>query len=313
MTRRTADALVEMAVSHIRSIAQPDPETGQLIPPDRKTYEATRPAGAPAYSTLRYRGWAWARVMRAAGIEPNHHGGHRKPPPPPEPEPEGEPEPEPVAIVTGNVTSDKLISIRFSAAQADAITQAADAAGVSRNRWIGRAIDAKAQRHRHPTPATVDGRDKQISVRLPADVYSRAIDRAERAGLSMANFAYIAICEALAPAPSEPERDPLTDPAYAHLPQPRRDPITGQLIEPKGADGLPIWRVRVAMGERTCLNCGETFTTHQDSIEREQGACPICTASETGEDGTRRQRKQPSVPTIDYLRPGEYESIGRRG
>jgi len=310
MTRRTADALVEMAVSHIRAIAQPDPETGQLIPPDRKTYEATRPAGAPAYSTLRYRGWAWARVMRAAGIEPNHHGGHRKPKPPPEPEPE----PEPVAIVTGNVTSDKLINIRISAAQATAISQAADAADISRNRWIGRAIDAKAQRRHRSTPAAEGGRDTQLSVRLPADVFSRAIDRAERAGLSMASFAYIAICEALGTAPSEPERDPLTDPAYAHLPQPQRDPITGQLIPPKDADGPPIWRVRVLMGERTCLNCGETFTPRRDSIWREQGACPICGESKKDEQtGTRHARpKQPSVPTLTYLREGEYQIAARR-
>ena len=60
--------------------------------------------------------------------------------------------------------------------------------------------------------------------------------------------------------------------------------------------GFTVWRIRVAPGERTCLACGETFT--------EGDRCPICC---TDEQGNARKVQPPSVPTISYLREGEWE------
>lgn len=61
-------------------------------------------------------------------------------------------------------------------------------------------------------------------------------------------------------------------------------------------NGHTVWRVRVSPGERTCCECGETFP--------DDAMCPRCGLND---DGSRRVPPQPSVPTLSYLREGEYE------
>jgi hypothetical protein len=74
----------------------------------------------------------------------------------------------------------------------------------------------------------------------------------------------------------------------------------------KGLDYDPNWRpptgdtlgiVRVQPGERTCLECGDTFAAG--------GYCIRCC---TSEDGVRRTKSEmpASVATAGYLRPEEY-------
>ena len=68
-------------------------------------------------------------------------------------------------------------------------------------------------------------------------------------------------------------------------------------IAPTG-DNWPL--VRVIPGERTCA-CGETFV----------GAfCERCGVHEDGaQHGRRRAEPPPSVPTLAYLRAGEYVEV----
>lgn len=61
-------------------------------------------------------------------------------------------------------------------------------------------------------------------------------------------------------------------------------------------DGYPVWRVRVSVGERTCLGCGETFAA--------DGYCVVCALTP---DGKRRKDAPASVLTQSYLRDGEWE------
>jgi len=61
-------------------------------------------------------------------------------------------------------------------------------------------------------------------------------------------------------------------------------------------EGHIWWRVRVAPGERTCYQCGETFP--------EGDRCALCGY---GDDGQHRHNPPPSVPTISYLNEGEWE------
>lgn len=62
----------------------------------------------------------------------------------------------------------------------------------------------------------------------------------------------------------------------------------------RDCDGHTVWRVRVAPGELTCTGCGETLVN---------GACVICTFDGKGQ-ATRP--RPPAVPTVSYLREGEY-------
>lgn len=57
-----------------------------------------------------------------------------------------------------------------------------------------------------------------------------------------------------------------------------------------------VWRVRVLPDEMTCLGCGETFVAGR-----------YCVNCSVNEDGTRRRNPPPAVPTVSYLREGEYE------
>jgi hypothetical protein len=52
--------------------------------------------------------------------------------------------------------------------------------------------------------------------------------------------------------------------------------------------------LKVAQGEQTCTGCGEIAI---------DGFCPRCGLFD---DGTRRKEPPPLVPTISYLRDGEY-------
>ena len=64
-------------------------------------------------------------------------------------------------------------------------------------------------------------------------------------------------------------------------------------------DGLVRWKVRVAPGEVTCLDCGETFNP------RQWRGCPRCNQETAG----ALMRVTPTVPTTAYLLAGEYELI----
>ena len=57
-----------------------------------------------------------------------------------------------------------------------------------------------------------------------------------------------------------------------------------------------VQRIRVIPNERTCCRCGETFA--------EGSRCVLCG---TDDKGTILKVQPPSVPTISYLREGEWE------
>ena len=59
--------------------------------------------------------------------------------------------------------------------------------------------------------------------------------------------------------------------------------------------------VVVKPGEKTCLVCGETFVGRM---------CPRCGQIGPGEDGKNVRRKvSPSIQTVTYLKPGEYQIV----
>lgn len=62
-------------------------------------------------------------------------------------------------------------------------------------------------------------------------------------------------------------------------------------------EGNVVWRVRVAPGELTCTGCGETTSDY----------CPRCGGQD--EDGKTMTDAPKLVPTLSYLREGEWESI----
>lgn len=64
----------------------------------------------------------------------------------------------------------------------------------------------------------------------------------------------------------------------------------------RDADGFAVWRVRVSVGERTCLGCGERLAAG--------GYCVVCGLTP---DGKRRKDAPASVLTESYLRDGEWE------
>lgn len=85
----------------------------------------------------------------------------------------------------------------------------------------------------------------------------------------------------------------------------RRVSRTALLADPdlaapvRDLDGLAVWRVRVAsQDEMTCTQCGETTDT---------GRCYRCGADLDDFDGI----ETPMVPTLSYLKPGEYDLIRR--
>jgi len=100
----------------------------------------------------------------------------------------------------------------------------------------------------------------------------------------------MAACSA-APSPGAPPADASAAPPCSPIltsPPPVRD-----------LDGLAVWRVRVAsQDEMTCTQCGETTDT---------GRCYRCGADLDDFDGI----ETPMVPTLSYLKPGEYDLIRR--
>ena len=71
------------------------------------------------------------------------------------------------------------------------------------------------------------------------------------------------------------------------------------------ASGSGSTRIRVAPDEVTCRVCGETFPGSWSG-------CPRC-ANEGGNDhnemGWRTYKKVPTIPTLSYLRDGEWERV----
>jgi len=72
-----------------------------------------------------------------------------------------------------------------------------------------------------------------------------------------------------------------------------RYPAPSRTWQPPNGDTQLV--VCVAPNERTCLGCGETFVGE------------FCIRCGLRGDGTRREKLPPSVPTLAYLREGEYE------
>lgn len=62
--------------------------------------------------------------------------------------------------------------------------------------------------------------------------------------------------------------------------------------------GHTVRFVKVAPGEKTCLARGDTFPGDY-----------WCVRCGLNDDGTRRDPPPPSVPTVDYLDPTEYELV----
>lgn len=65
----------------------------------------------------------------------------------------------------------------------------------------------------------------------------------------------------------------------------------------RDCDGHVVWRVRVAPGERTCMECGETTP---------DAYCPRCSLDDEGQIRGGAQL----VPTLSYLQDGEWEAMG---
>lgn len=63
-------------------------------------------------------------------------------------------------------------------------------------------------------------------------------------------------------------------------------------------------RVRVTPDELTCRECGETFPAAWHG-------CPRCTGDEPDRSSGHgsRYRRTPTVPTLAYLREGEYDRL----
>lgn len=70
------------------------------------------------------------------------------------------------------------------------------------------------------------------------------------------------------------------------------------VLEPvRDCNGHVVWRIKVAPGEMTCLDCGET-TIHD--------YCIRCAAeNELSRQAARKTARL--VPTESYLKPDEYE------
>lgn len=67
--------------------------------------------------------------------------------------------------------------------------------------------------------------------------------------------------------------------------------------------GQPVWRVRVAPGEMTCCECGDTYPASWGGCVR----CSMNDQADRNEDGHRRLKRTRSVPTTSYLQAGEFE------
>lgn len=73
-------------------------------------------------------------------------------------------------------------------------------------------------------------------------------------------------------------------------------PDEGPVID---CEGQPKWRIAVAgADEVTCQECGETFP-------KRWSGCPRC--NQDGDGLVIKMRQTKTVPTLSYLRPGEYE------
>lgn len=75
---------------------------------------------------------------------------------------------------------------------------------------------------------------------------------------------------------------------------------TNELPPVLDADGREWGPVRVLPNERTCISCGETVLANETG----------CTRCEDLQYKKRPTVSDQLVPTISYLRPGEYQLIG---
>lgn len=76
--------------------------------------------------------------------------------------------------------------------------------------------------------------------------------------------------------------------------------MTIDLMDPvRDMQGIPVWRIRVAPGELTCLSCGETTN---------DAYCARCDSMQ-GQIGHNKPGAPHAqlVPTISYLHPEEYD------
>jgi hypothetical protein len=58
-------------------------------------------------------------------------------------------------------------------------------------------------------------------------------------------------------------------------------------------------KIKVQPNEVTCLSCGETFPA-------DWSGCPRCSLEDDAERKPGQYKRTPTVPTISYLKPGEY-------
>lgn len=66
-------------------------------------------------------------------------------------------------------------------------------------------------------------------------------------------------------------------------------------------NGHIIHRVRVALNEMTCTGCGEV------AMISDVAHLPRCPHCGSDENGGQRADAPPLIPTLAYLRPGEWE------
>lgn len=285
MTHPNRAAMLEAAATHARSLA-----AAYGRPPLIAEYNATRPDGLPAASTLRliYE-IPWSAVIAAAVRDPSAEA--------------------------------EAATLR-AAVEAEPTVRAAAAAIVEIGRSLGKAPIHVRDYNRHRPkglPST------QTLIARYGAAWGLLVDLADRLAAEQPTPQPLPAGEIVTvpppvvtgnvssepepparPAPPAPPARALaeieSDPLYAGLPQPQRDPLTGQLRPPRDCNGFAVWRVRVAPHEQTCLSCGETFTPDAGAwyeakthTETEGGCCQRCRAAS----------HPPAIPTAAYIRAEE--------
>lgn len=293
MTHQDRGAVLDAATTHARQLAA---DLGR--PPRMIDYDASRPDGVPASSTLRIiYGIAWREIVARCEA-----------PPPTDP-----------AVLRAAIESDPTVC-------------AVVAAIVEIRRSLGgaqvRLRDYNRHRPRHlPQVATLTARC--------GVAWSHLLDMAARHAAESTPPQPLPAGEIVtapplvtgnvssdepAISPAAPPAAPLqrtprgraladiqSDPAYIGLPEPEIDAVTGRLRPPRDCEGFPVWRVKVAPGERTCAECGDTFHPgalwYEDHGLGRGGCCQRCAGR--ADDYAVSQR--PSVLTAAYLQPEEAQ------
>lgn len=280
MTHPNRAAMLDAAANHARQLA-----ATLNRPPRLEDYNATRPEGVPASSTLRLiYGIQWRDVVARCSVR------------------------DPAAEAA-----------KRAATEADPVVRAAAAAIVEIERKLGRGRIGTRDYNRHRPPSLPS---TPTLIARHGAAWNLLIDLVDRLAAEQPTPQPLPAGEIVAVPPpvvtgnvsSEPEpparpapparalAEIESDPLYAGLPQPQRDPLTGQLRPPRDCDGFAVWRVRVAPHEQTCLSCGETFTPDagawyeaKTQTEIEGGRCQRCRAAS----------HPPAIPTAAYIRAEE--------